>query len=117
MIADEGQVTALFVWLFFLQFLRLAADFLRNSVIGTVTLVIEMKFIHTLGLRGRVTDLVVDTKSRGCGVGTALAKYALELARDLGIYKVSMACVDSLVTFAEGSGFPKDVGNNVMVRF
>ncbi|VDD90644.1 unnamed protein product [Enterobius vermicularis] len=83
-------------------------------IIATVTLVIELKYIHALGTRGRVESLIVDSNHRGFGLERVLGTYAFKLARLLSVYKVTVGCSDNLIALFENCGFRKDIGNNVM---
>lgn len=44
-------------------------DLRYNKIIGSATLVIERKFIHGCGIRGRLEDVVVDDTYRGKQLG------------------------------------------------
>jgi len=44
-------------------------DLNTSEVIGAATLVVEQKFIHTCGTRGRLEDVVVSDKYRGKQLG------------------------------------------------
>uniref|UniRef100_A0A0N5B097 Glucosamine 6-phosphate N-acetyltransferase n=1 Tax=Syphacia muris TaxID=451379 RepID=A0A0N5B097_9BILA len=87
-----------------------------KCVVGTITLVIELKFIHSAGIRGRVEDLVVDSSLRGKHLGKILSMYVVELARLLGVYKLSLECKDSLIKYYQKFGYIKDPGNNFMLQ-
>jgi ribosomal protein S18 acetylase RimI-like enzyme len=50
-------------------------------IVGVLTLVI---FQTPTGVRGRIEDLVVDSRARGRGIGEALCRAALERARIQG---------------------------------
>lgn len=61
----------------------------RNAglIVGTLTLVI---FRIPSGLRAWIEDVVVDSESRGIGVGEALTNVALELAKVRGVKTVDL---------------------------
>src|SRR5262249_37917110 len=75
------------------------------AVIGTVSLLIEQKFIHRGGLVGHIEDVSVRPGYEKMGIGTALAQHATEQARKLGCYKVILNCAEHLVSFYESIGF------------
>ena len=52
-----------------------------GGIVGSLTLV---SFRIPTGLRTRIEDVVVDERARGKGVGLALNRAALEMARDMG---------------------------------
>uniref|UniRef100_A0A914R7R5 Glucosamine 6-phosphate N-acetyltransferase n=1 Tax=Parascaris equorum TaxID=6256 RepID=A0A914R7R5_PAREQ len=74
-------------------------------LVGSATLVIEWKFIHEAGCRGRTEDVVVDQKMRGKHLGKLLNIYVVELARRIGVYKMSLECKDALISFYGQVGF------------
>jgi glucosamine-phosphate N-acetyltransferase len=84
--------------------------------IATATLVIEWKFIHAAGSRGRIEDVVVAHDVRGRHFGTLLNQWLAAIAEHVGVYKLSLECTDRLIGFYEQFGFRKDDGNNFMVR-
>lgn len=53
----------------------------ETGIVGSLTLV---SFHIPTGLRTRIEDVVVDERARGKGVGLALNRAALEMARDMG---------------------------------
>ncbi|PIO63929.1 hypothetical protein TELCIR_14459 [Teladorsagia circumcincta] len=53
----------------------------NGRVVGAATLVIEWKFIHQAGCRGRVEDVVVDKEMRGKKMGALLNKVLVGLAK------------------------------------
>uniref|UniRef100_A0A7E4VVG7 Glucosamine 6-phosphate N-acetyltransferase n=1 Tax=Panagrellus redivivus TaxID=6233 RepID=A0A7E4VVG7_PANRE len=87
-----------------------------NKIVGSATLVLEWKFIHEAGSRGRVEDVVVDKDHRQHGFGGLLIKTLVSLARSLGVYKLSLECKDELIPFYGKFGFVKDV-NFLVQRF
>jgi glucosamine-phosphate N-acetyltransferase len=103
-------------------------------VVATASLVLEWKFIHSSGARGRIEDVVVDAAERGKHFGQMLNEYLVcinlrlktssditpttrqvSLARHFGVYKLSLECTDQLVPFYEQFGFRRD-GNNFLVQ-
>uniref|UniRef100_A0A7I4Y3F4 Glucosamine 6-phosphate N-acetyltransferase n=2 Tax=Haemonchus contortus TaxID=6289 RepID=A0A7I4Y3F4_HAECO len=88
----------------------------NGRVVGAATLVIEWKFIHQAGCRGRVEDVVVDKEMRGKKMGGLLNKLLVELAKKIGVYKLSLECKDSLIPFYELFGYSKDILNNFLVQ-
>lgn len=50
-------------------------------IIGILTLVL---YRVPTGIRARIEDVVVDETSRGQGIGEALVRYAIRVARDFG---------------------------------
>ncbi|KAL6734101.1 hypothetical protein Aduo_004677 [Ancylostoma duodenale] len=91
-------------------------DLSSGRVVGAATLVIEWKFIHQAGCRGRVEDVVVDKEMRGRKMGALLNRILVAQAKQIGVYKLSLECKDSLIPFYELYGYEKDIGNNFLVQ-
>ena len=76
-----------------------------GKVVGSITLIIEQKFIHQGGLVGHIEDVVTHKDFRGMGVGKALVKHATDTARNAGCYKVILNCNEDNREFYEKIGF------------
>lgn len=87
-----------------------------NQIVGAATLVIEWKFIHEASSRGRVEDVVVDESQRGKKLGQLLNVVLVQLAKKLGVYKLSLECKDKLIPFYSKFGYKLDDGNNFLVQ-
>ncbi|VDP03033.1 unnamed protein product [Soboliphyme baturini] len=87
-----------------------------GQIIATGTLVLEHKFIHAAGHRGRLEDLVVLSEYRGKQLGQIIMTVLTLLAETFGCYKASLECKDHLITYYARFGFQKDVGNNFLVQ-
>ncbi|MQS12524.1 GNAT family N-acetyltransferase [Streptomyces kaniharaensis] len=66
---------------------RLLVARLDGVIVGTLTLVLSPL---PSGLRARIEDVVVDSATRGKGVGAALTEEALRLAKDAGARTVDL---------------------------
>lgn len=77
---------------------------LKNKIIGTITLV---AYRTPTGLHARVEDLVVEKKSRGKGIGTALLQAALYKAK---IMKANMVDLTSRSSRKAANLFYKNLG-------
>jgi len=85
-----------------------AAD---GAVVGATTLLVEQKFIHGGGLVGHVEDVAVKKGVEGRGIGGSLVKAAVQIARELGCYKVILDCKEELEPFYARLGFSRhDLG-------
>ena len=80
---------------------------LDGQVIGSITLLIEPKFIHDGGLACHIEDVVVDHAMQGKGIGAMLVRSALEYAEAAGCYKTVLYCEDAVRPFYEKLGFDK----------
>jgi glucosamine-phosphate N-acetyltransferase len=77
----------------------------EGEVVGTASLVVELKFIHGGGRVGHLEDVAVRNSARNRGVGSALVKHVIDDARRLGCYKVILNCFPERVSFYERLGF------------
>ena len=78
-----------------------------GRVIGSLTLLVEEKFIHGGGMAGHIEDVAVDGRAQGRGVGRMLVEHALREAKARGCYKTVLDCSDDLVGFYEKLGFTR----------
>ncbi|XP_058790869.1 probable glucosamine 6-phosphate N-acetyltransferase [Phymastichus coffea] len=94
-------------------------DFNCDKVIGSATLVVEQKFIHSCGLRGHLEDVVVNSEYRGKQLGKLVVMAVKHLARTLQCYKLTLECKDRLIPFYESLDFKKEPGNSnsMNIRF
>lgn len=58
-----------------------------EEIVGTITLII---YTTPFWIKGRLDEVVVDESARGKGVGTALVKASLEIAREKGVEVVEL---------------------------
>lgn len=80
----------------------------EGEVIGTITLLVERKFIHAGGRAGHIEDLSVRAGFEKRGIGTALVERAVEEAKTRGCYKVVLDCSERNAPFYEKRGFRRD---------
>lgn len=76
-----------------------------GRIIGSITLLIEQKFIHKGGKVAHMEDVVVAAEMQGKGVGEKMVRHALDYARSRGCYKTIVYCLDEVRGFYEGAGF------------
>jgi glucosamine-phosphate N-acetyltransferase len=74
-------------------------------VAGSITLLVEQKFIHAGGLVGHIEDVVVRDDFQGRGLGKVLVESALTRAEEVGCYKVILDCSRDNVPFYTKCGF------------
>ena len=87
---------------------------LDGQIVGSITLLIEPKFIHQGGLVGHIEDVVVRSELQGKGIGEQLVNVALEYAKNHGCYKTILDCDDNVKPFYEKIGFKR---NSNAMRF
>ena len=76
-----------------------------GKIVGSTTLLIEPKFIHSGGLVGHIEDVVVDKNHQGKRIGEKVVKYLLNVAKSKGCYKTILDCADDVKPFYEKIGF------------
>jgi glucosamine-phosphate N-acetyltransferase len=76
-----------------------------NQLIGSITILIEQKFIHNGGKVGHIEDVVTKKEYEGMGIGKALVLKALDFAKENTCYKVILDCSKSNVEFYKKIGF------------
>uniref|UniRef100_A0A7C2JYW0 glucosamine-phosphate N-acetyltransferase n=1 Tax=Schlesneria paludicola TaxID=360056 RepID=A0A7C2JYW0_9PLAN len=80
---------------------------LDNRIVGTATLLIEPKFIHSGGVVGHIEDVAVHQAYQQHGVGALLVRHVLEECRAAGCYKVILDCAEKVIPFYEKLGFSR----------
>nr|XP_002129237.3 glucosamine 6-phosphate N-acetyltransferase-like [Ciona intestinalis] len=88
-----------------------------GKIIGTGTLEIEQKFIHSCALRGRVEEVVVDSEYRGRQLGKLILGIITELSRSLKCYKTTLECKMDNIAFYEIFGYKEDPEKFMQLRF
>lgn len=76
-----------------------------NQLIGSITILIEQKFIHNGGKVGHIEDVVTRKEYEGMGIGKALVLKALDFAKENRCYKVILDCSKSNIEFYKKIGF------------
>jgi glucosamine-phosphate N-acetyltransferase len=76
-----------------------------GEVIGSITILIEQKFIHDGGKVGHIEDVVTRNEYEGRGVGKALVLKAIDFATKEKCYKVVLDCSRTNVEFYQKLGF------------
>ncbi len=82
-----------------------ALDKQTKEVIGSITLLIEPKFIHDCGKMGHIEDVVVREGFENQGVGSSLVMRAIEEAKKVGCYRIRLFCSDKNMGFYKRAGF------------
>lgn len=78
---------------------------LENKLVGTITLIIDQKFIHNCSVYTRIEDLVVDINFRKRDVGFKLVEYAINYSKNIGAYKITLICKKELISFYNKNDF------------
>ncbi len=85
---------------------------LDGKIVGSTTLIIELKFIHNGGLVGHIEDVVVNKEHQGKKIGEKIMKHLINISKNRGCYKTILDCTDDVKPFYEKLGF-KQVGSEL----
>src|ERR687898_1949636 len=82
-----------------------------TDIVGSITAIIEQKFIHNGGKVCHIEDVVTRKGFENLGIGSSLVEKALELAVQEQCYKIILNCSKYNSGFYEKFGFYKhDIG-------
>ena len=82
-------------------------DKTTNTLVGTGTIIYEIKFIHNICKLAHIEDICIDSRYRNCGYGKLLLNYMIFEAKKQKCYKVVLYCEDHLEKFYNNVGFEK----------
>lgn len=77
----------------------------NEKIVGSITIIIEPKFIHELSYAAHIEDVVVDSAYRSYGIGSLLINKAIEIAKGFSCYKIILDCSEKNVEFYKKNGF------------
>ncbi|MDR4510545.1 MAG: GNAT family N-acetyltransferase [Nitrososphaeraceae archaeon] len=80
---------------------------LENKIVGSITTIIEQKFIHNGGKVCHIEDVVTRKGYEKMGIGSLLVKKAIEFAILENCYKVILSCSEQNFSFYQKNGFYK----------
>ena len=75
------------------------------KVVGSITILMEPKFIHNISKVAHIEDVVVDVGYRSGGIGKLLLLKAIEVSKENGCYKAILDCSEKNVGFYQKLGF------------
>ncbi|XP_063695221.1 glucosamine 6-phosphate N-acetyltransferase-like [Bolinopsis microptera] len=84
-----------------LHYIVVIHDQESDKVVGSATLVVEHKFIHTAANRGRIEDVIVHPDHQGRQFGKVLLDLLILLAESTNCYKLSLDCNEKARPFYE----------------
>ncbi len=93
--------------------IMVAEEIQSKQIIGTATLFIEQKFIHSGGKAGHIEDVATRKGHEGKGIGKQIIKRLIERAKEKGCYKIILDCDEKIINFYEKAGFKK---KGIMMR-
>jgi glucosamine-phosphate N-acetyltransferase len=74
-------------------------------VLGTVTLLVEPKFIFNGGRVGHIEDVSIRRGYEGKGLGRKLISHATRVAKEMGCVKMVLDCSEQTMPFYEKLGY------------
>jgi glucosamine-phosphate N-acetyltransferase len=77
----------------------------ERGIIGTISLLIEQKFIHKGGIVGHIEDVSTNKEYEKQGVGSSIMEECIKYAKQRGCYKIILDCAEKNVPFYKRSGF------------
>jgi glucosamine-phosphate N-acetyltransferase len=76
-----------------------------GKILGSITLLLEQKFIHDGGKVGHIEDVVTRRGYAGKGIGSALVRNCINLAKEEKCYKMVLDSSPANVQFYKKAGF------------
>lgn len=86
--------------------------FIDNCIVGSITVVLEQKFIHNGGIAAHIEDVYVSRNHRKSGIGTKLLEKAKEFCEKMNCYKIVLYCSDELTEYYKKHDY--NIYGNVM---
>lgn len=81
-----------------------------NKIVGSITILVEPKFIHNCSYVAHIEDVVVDSEYRTHGIGRILMNKAISIAVDFQCYKIILDCSEKASGFYKKLDFyPKEI--------
>ena len=78
-----------------------------GKIIGSITIIIEQKFIHNFSKYAHIEDVFVHDDFRHKKIGSQLVNEALSYCKKMNVFKVSLNCSESLEEFYSINNFEK----------
>ena len=79
----------------------------NNVIVGTGAVVVERKFIHSLGLVGHIEDIAVAKNQQGKKLGLRIIQALDHVAEKVGCYKSILDCGETNEGFYVKCGFKR----------
>lgn len=87
----------------------------EEILVGTVSLIIEQKFINNCAVYAHIEDVVINPAYRGKGIGQKMIDTVITHCREAGIYKIILNCNEELKKFYSKNDF-NDVGIQMAIK-
>ena len=76
-----------------------------DEIIGTGSILIEPKYIHSGGRTAHIEDVAVRRDYQLTGIGSLIVQHLVDIAKAVACYKVVLDCNDKTAPFYEKLGF------------
>ena len=76
-----------------------------GSVVGSITLIFEPKFIRKMGYVCHIEDFVIDANHRNNKLGKVMIEISIAFSKLKNCYKIILDCDEKVQKFYEKSGF------------
>jgi len=86
---------------------RIFVALIDNKIVGSITTIIEYKFIHNGGKVCHIEDVVTRKGYEKLGIGSSLIRKAIDFSTKEDCYKVVLNCSKKNILFYEKNGFHK----------
>lgn len=80
---------------------------LNDKIIGTITILLEKKFINNSSIYAHIEDVFIDESYRNKSIGSNLIKKAIDYCKEKNVFKISLNCHENLKDFYEKNNFEK----------
>ena len=80
---------------------------IKDEIVGSITVLIEQKFIHNFSKVGHIEDVFIDEKARGKQIGTKLVRHCIEYCEINKCRKIILDCDNEVIKFYQKNGFKK----------
>ncbi|KAJ5367990.1 Glucosamine 6-phosphate N-acetyltransferase [Penicillium cataractarum] len=79
----------------------------QDNIVGTGSLIVERKFIHSLGMVGHIEDIAVEKNQQGKKLGLRIIQALDFVAEKVGCYKSILDCSEANEGFYVKCGFKR----------
>ncbi|KAJ5484779.1 Glucosamine 6-phosphate N-acetyltransferase [Penicillium diatomitis] len=79
----------------------------QDQIVGTGSLIVERKFIHSLGMVGHIEDIAVEKNQQGKKLGLRIIQALDYVAEKVGCYKSILDCSEANEGFYVKCGFKR----------
>lgn len=106
-IFDKKHIVQVYITIKKKSHSKIFVALIDNKIVGSITTLIEHKFIHNGGKVCHIEDVVTRKGYENLGIGSLLVKHAIDFAALENCYKAILTCSEENVRFYERSGFHK----------